>query len=67
MKLAPLRKLRRRASLDDAEMMAIQRAFLLDPAAPSPSVELLLHAFAPAKFVDHTHANAVLSLIERGP
>jgi rhamnose utilization protein RhaD (predicted bifunctional aldolase and dehydrogenase)/NAD(P)-dependent dehydrogenase (short-subunit alcohol dehydrogenase family) len=64
-KLAPLRKLHRQASLDDAEMMAIQRAFLLDPAAPSPSVELLLHAFAPAKFVDHTHANAVLSLLDQ--
>jgi rhamnose utilization protein RhaD (predicted bifunctional aldolase and dehydrogenase)/NAD(P)-dependent dehydrogenase (short-subunit alcohol dehydrogenase family) len=64
-KLAPLRKLRRQASLDDAGMMATQRAFLLDPAAPSPSVELLLHAFAPAKFVDHTHANAVLSLLDQ--
>src|SRR4029079_10186382 len=35
------------------------------PQAPSPSVEMLLHAFVPAKYVDHTHANAVLSLIEQ--
>ncbi len=33
--------------------------------APSPSLELLLHAFMPHKFVDHTHANAVLSLIDQ--
>lgn len=64
-KLGPLRRLSERTHLDDAEMMAIQRAFLLDPAAPTPSVEMLLHAFAPAKYVDHTHANAVLSLIDQ--
>ena len=32
----------------------------IDPAAPNPSVETLLHAFLPHKFVDHTHATAVL-------
>src|SRR3974377_1494984 len=42
-----------------------QRAYLLDPQAPSPSVEMLLHAFVPATFVDHTHATAVLSLIDQ--
>ena len=46
-------------------MARVQRANLLDPMAPSPSVELLLHAFLPHKFVDHTHANAVLSLIDQ--
>ena len=64
-KLDPLRKLRTRDHLDDTDMMRIQRAFLLDPAAPSPSVEMLLHAFAPARYVDHTHANAVLSLLDQ--
>jgi len=64
-RLAPLRSLRRRDALDDADMACIQRAFLLDPAAPSPSVEMLLHAFVPAKYVDHTHANAVLALIDQ--
>ena len=33
--------------------------------APNPSVEMLLHAFMPHKFVDHTHANAVLSLVDQ--
>ena len=64
-RLPPLRKLRSRATLSDADMMRIQRANLLDPMAPNPSVEMLLHAFVPAKFVDHTHATKVLSLIDQ--
>ena len=38
---------------------------LLDAAAPNPSVETLLHAFLPHTFVDHTHAAAVLSLVDQ--
>ncbi len=64
-RLEPLRKLRMREALSDDEMARVQRAFLIDPQAPSPSVEMLLHAFMPAKFVDHTHATAVLSLIDQ--
>src|SRR5664279_2553317 len=64
-RLAPLRALRSRQKLSDAEMARIQRASLIDTPAPSPSVEMLLHAFMPAKFVDHTHATAVLSLIDQ--
>ncbi len=64
-RLAPLRKLRSRAELSDEDMVRVQRANLIDPAAPSPSLELLLHAFLPHAFVDHTHANAVLSLVDQ--
>ena len=64
-RLDSLRKLRTLADLADEDMPRVQRAHLLDPLAPSPSVELLLHAFIPHKFVDHTHANAVLSLIDQ--
>ncbi len=64
-RLEPLRALRTRKALSDTEMAQAQRAFLIDPQAPSPSVEMLLHAFMPAKFVDHTHASAVLSLIDQ--
>ena len=64
-RLEPLRALRARKTLSDDEMARAQRAFLIDPQAPSPSVEMLLHAFMPAKFVDHTHATAVLSLIDQ--
>src|SRR5512144_338335 len=49
-RLAPLRMLRTRASLGDEEMVRVQRANLIDPMAPTPSVETLLHAFLPAKF-----------------
>jgi len=64
-RLAPLRKLRQRASLDDEEMVRVQRANLIDPGAPNPSVETLLHAFLPHKYVDHTHSTAVLSLTDQ--
>ena len=46
-------------------MVAVQRVNLIDPMAPNPSVETLLHAFVPHKFVDHTHSTAVLSLIDQ--
>ncbi len=64
-RLAPLRKLRARESLSDEEMVRVQRANLIDPGAPNPSVETLLHAFLPHKFVDHTHSTAVLSLADQ--
>jgi rhamnose utilization protein RhaD (predicted bifunctional aldolase and dehydrogenase)/NAD(P)-dependent dehydrogenase (short-subunit alcohol dehydrogenase family) len=64
-RLAPLGKLRARASLTDEEMVQVQRANLIDPMAPNPSVETLLHAFVPHRFVDHTHSSAVLSLIDQ--
>lgn len=64
-RLDPLRKLRRRTTLADEEMVRIQRANLLDPGAPNPSVETLLHAFLPHKYIDHTHATAVLSLADQ--
>jgi rhamnulose-1-phosphate aldolase/alcohol dehydrogenase len=64
-RLAPLLKLRARESLSDEEMVRLQRANLIDPAAPNPSVEALLHAFIPHKFVDHTHSTAVLALTDQ--
>jgi rhamnose utilization protein RhaD (predicted bifunctional aldolase and dehydrogenase)/NAD(P)-dependent dehydrogenase (short-subunit alcohol dehydrogenase family) len=64
-RLAPLRKLRQRAALGDEEMVRVQRANLINPAAPNPSVETLLHTFLPHKFVDHTHSTAVLSLTDQ--
>ena len=64
-RLAPLLKLRSREKLSDEEMVRLQRANLIDPAAPNPSVEALLHAFIPQKFVDHTHSTAVLALTDQ--
>src|SRR6476620_1708591 len=64
-RLAALLKLRSRSAMPDDEMVRLQRAALIDPHSPNPSVETLLHAFVPHKFVDHTHATAVLSLIDQ--
>ncbi len=64
-KLEPLRRLRKRDTLTDEDMVNFQRLNLLDASAPNPSVETLLHAFVPHKFVDHTHAVAVLSLVDQ--
>jgi rhamnose utilization protein RhaD (predicted bifunctional aldolase and dehydrogenase)/NAD(P)-dependent dehydrogenase (short-subunit alcohol dehydrogenase family) len=64
-RLGPLRKLLAREKVSDEDMLRIPRTNLIDPQAPNPSVELMLHALLPAKFVDHTHANAVLSLIDQ--
>jgi rhamnose utilization protein RhaD (predicted bifunctional aldolase and dehydrogenase)/NAD(P)-dependent dehydrogenase (short-subunit alcohol dehydrogenase family) len=64
-RLAPLLALRTRKSLSDTDFARVQRGYLLDPLAPAPSIELLLHAFMPARVIDHTHATAVLSLIDQ--
>ena len=59
-KLEPLRELRALEALSDEAMVNVQRLNLLDSTAPNPSVETLLHAFLPHKFIDHTHAASVL-------
>src|ERR1700750_966773 len=59
-RLTPLQRLRARENLSDEEMVRLQRANLIDPAAPNPSVETLLHAFIPHKFIDHTHSPDLL-------
>ncbi|HUO23212.1 MAG TPA: bifunctional aldolase/short-chain dehydrogenase [Caulobacteraceae bacterium] len=64
-RMAPLLSLRRLNSLSDEGMIAAQRSAMLDPAAPNPSVETLLHAWIPYAVVDHSHANAVLALTDQ--
>ncbi len=64
-RLEPLRALRALNSLSDEAMVAAQRNNLIDPAAPNPSVEALLHAFLPHTFVDHTHSSALLALADQ--
>ncbi len=63
-KIAPLLKARRLDRLSDEDMVTLQRANLMDPASPNPSVEALLHAFLPHKFVDHTHSTGVLAIAD---
>ncbi len=64
-RIAPLGELRALEKLSDEDMVNIQRVNLLDSSAPNPSVETLLHAFLPHKFIDHTHAVAVLSVSDQ--
>ena len=64
-RLAAMRKLRALDAIGDEDLLAIERANLIDPAAPNPSVEMMLHAFLPHKFIDHTHATSVLSVIDQ--
>ncbi|MGH6993284.1 MAG: class II aldolase/adducin family protein, partial [Caulobacteraceae bacterium] len=64
-RLSPLLRLRALDRLSDEEMVDFQRANLLSQASPTPSVETLLHAFLPAKFIDHTHAEAILALADQ--
>ena len=60
--LEPLLELRTLDSLSDEDMVNQQRSSLLDSSSPNPSVETLLHAYLPHRYVDHTHATAFLVL-----
>ena len=60
--LAPLAAMSRLPTLSDEDLVASQRRMLLDPYAPNPSIEAVLHATIPHKHVDHTHSNAIVSL-----
>ena len=63
--LKPLLKTNKLKKLNDFDMVNLQRKCLIDSKSPNPSVETLLHAFLPYKFVDHTHASAILGLIDQ--
>jgi rhamnose utilization protein RhaD (predicted bifunctional aldolase and dehydrogenase)/NAD(P)-dependent dehydrogenase (short-subunit alcohol dehydrogenase family) len=60
--LGYLRRLRALSQLDDEAMANELRTHLFDARSATPSVETLVHAFLPAKYVDHTHADAILAL-----
>lgn len=60
-----LKRLIQMAALDrlsDMEMVKLQRTAMINPSAPNPSVEAILHAIIPFQFVDHTHADAVVTI-----
>jgi rhamnose utilization protein RhaD (predicted bifunctional aldolase and dehydrogenase)/NAD(P)-dependent dehydrogenase (short-subunit alcohol dehydrogenase family) len=50
------------ASLPDPEMVNQLTTHMLKASAPAPSIETILHGCLPWKFVDHTHADAVLAV-----
>ena len=61
--LDPLLRTLELKHMSDEKMVNYLRSNLLDSNSPNPSVETLLHAFLPHKYVDHSHSNAILSLI----
>lgn len=62
LELDHLRKLRALPSLSDESMLEEMLTYLLRAGAPAPSVESLVHALLPHKFIDHTHSDAILTL-----
>ncbi len=63
LELAPLRRLLALPALSDDELLRELQRARLDPAAPRPSVETLLHALLPHRFVDHAHPDAMLAFV----
>jgi len=61
-KMATLLQMAKLESLSDTEMVSGQKAAMIDSSAPNPSVEAILHALIPFKVVDHTHADAVVTI-----
>ncbi len=61
-KLDLLKRMAELKHLSDTAMVKNQRAAMTDPSAPNPSVEAILHAIIPFKFVDHTHADSVVAI-----
>lgn len=61
-RLGVLRRMAELDALSDTDMVQGQRAALLDPSAPNPSVEAILHAIIPFTFVDHTHSDAIVTI-----
>ena len=60
--LDDLTPLRERRALDDDAMVELVTLALLNSRAPRPSIETLLHAFIPLDWIDHSHADAILTL-----
>ncbi len=61
-KMATLLEMAKMKNLSDTDMVSGQKAAMIDSDAPNPSVEAILHALIPFKVVDHTHADAVVTI-----
>ena len=62
LRLTHMNKLAELAHISDTMMVREQQLAMTNPDAPSPSVEALLHAIIPFSWIDHTHADAVVTL-----
>ena len=61
-KMDALLKMSKLNTLSDSGMVTAQKSAMTNPSAPTPSVEAILHAIIPFKYVDHTHADAVVAI-----
>ncbi len=61
-RMETLLKLARLEKLTDTDMVRVQKSAMTDPNAPGPSVEAILHAIIPYRYVDHTHADAIVAV-----
>ena len=61
-RMSALLKMAELPSMTDADMVLQQRAAMMNPNAPAASIEAILHAILPFKYVDHSHANAIAAL-----
>jgi len=61
-RMSELLKMVKLDNLSDTDMVKYQRMAMTNPFAPNPSVEAILHAIIPFKFVDHTHADAIVTI-----
>jgi len=61
-RMAALLKMSQLPMMSDEDMVLQQRAAMTNPNAPAASIEAILHAILPFRFVDHSHANAISAL-----
>jgi rhamnose utilization protein RhaD (predicted bifunctional aldolase and dehydrogenase)/NAD(P)-dependent dehydrogenase (short-subunit alcohol dehydrogenase family) len=54
--------LSRLPALSDMQMVNELRTHMTKASAPTPSVEAILHAVIPHKYVDHTHADSIIAI-----
>ena len=66
LRLDDLLPLLKHGKMSDEEMVELVSRALMNPKAPRPSIEALLHAFLPFQDIDHSHADAVLALFTGG-
>ncbi|NOG51229.1 MAG: hypothetical protein HND48_18745 [Chloroflexi bacterium] len=63
LRMEEIRPLQQRDAMTDEEMIEYLSRTAFEPGRPRQSIETLLHAFVPFKHVDHTHPDAVISLM----
>lgn len=61
-RLAHLVRLAQLKELSDPAMVNELKTQMTSASAPTPSVEAILHAVLPFKYVDHTHSDAVIAI-----